>query len=1092
MAESQTVAVLFTDMVGSTALSSQLDRQAGDLLRQGHFSLLRQALASTGGTEVKNLGDGLMAVFPGATAAVACAVVMQQGVEQANRRDSYEIGLRVGVSCGEATEEDGDYFGDPVVEAARVCALCDGGGVLITDAVKAMLGRRNTHPLTEEGEHELKGLPDPVGLWSVGWVPAPIDAGIPLPERLKRSTGLFGFVGRSEERERLLHAVKNQEQEGGRIIFISGEPGIGKSSLCRAVASDVHERGVVALYGRCDEDLGLPYQPFAEALSHLLINADDAILQAHVANHGGALFGLVPALGRRLPDVTETHGADPNDERYRLFRAVVELLTLASQDVGLLLVLDDLHWADNATLQLLRHFDASASSANVTVLATYRDSELSAGDALSDTLASIGRDSTSERIDLVGLNEVEIIEMMEVVAGHEMDEDGVSLAHAMRQETEGNPFFTTQLLRHLGETGLVHQDETGRWVASQDLYQKGLPQSVRQVVGQRVDRLGEEVRRVLSLAAVIGREFEIEVLSAVAELDEERVLDLLDGAIEAGLVVELKGAVGRFSFAHALTQHTLYEDLGVTRRARVHRRVADALEGVCGDAPESRAGELAKHYLAATKTADVMKALGYSKMAGDQALTQLAPADAVVWYGKAIELLTQAPTDDGLRCDVLIGLGTAQRQLGDPSHRQTLLQAAALAQEADDTERLVAAALANSRGGASSSGEVDAERVAVLERAIVMVGETDSPERALLLATLSGELTYDDPDRRDAVREEALSMARRLGDSLTLAQATLDVYYSGYTLVDLEVARSDVQQVLDVAVAAGDSLAVFKAHQLLATLALEFGDRTKLDEHLDQAAVLAERLDLPYQRWSVTMLRSTCALLDCEFDRAEALAQEALAIGSESFPEAMATFGAQAEAIARLRGDSDGMEAIAQLFGEVERENPGLPVLRAGLARLYCDLERVGEAQLLLAGDIDSRFMGFQPDVTWVSAMAVLADIILRLEDRDAAQVLYDRLLPHRDQVATVQASVDGPIALHLGELASVLDIPEAEQHFARALELSRQLRAPYWIARTQLSWAQMLLKEGTEAGAARASSMRSEAAELVRRHGMGDVHVRL
>ena len=241
----------------------------------------------------------------------------------------------------------------------------------------------------------------------------------------------------------------------------------------------------------------------------------------------------MPALAKRLPDVQPTQSADPDSERVRLFGAVVSLLSLASADYGLLLVLDDLHWADKASLQLLRHVAAN-TSAEGHGPRHLPSSDLSAGDPLSDTLASLHREANAERIDLLGLESTEIIDMMEWVAGHDLDQDGVELAHAVRRETEGNPFFTTELLRHLGETGLVHQDETGRWVASDDLYEEGLPQSVREVVGQRVDRLGEDVRKVLSQAAVIGRDFDIEVLSVVAEMDEDAVLDIVDQGSRPG------------------------------------------------------------------------------------------------------------------------------------------------------------------------------------------------------------------------------------------------------------------------------------------------------------------------------------------------------------------------------------------------------------------------------------------------------------------------------------------------------------------------------------------------------------------------------
>ena len=529
MATTETVTVLFTDMVGSTQLVSQLEPQAADELRRTHFSVLRQALAAHHGTEVKSLGDGLMAVFSSPSAAVAwvrspCNSSRQAGEPTITTR----VGLRVAMSVGEVTTEEADDFGEPVVEAARLCAQCDGGRSAATEAVRILSGRRSPYPFALIGERELKGLPAPVSVLEVQWEPVGDTAEAPLPERLEPTgtlEGLFGFVGRDGELQELNEAVKRASEGSRQTALVSGEPGIGKSlSPCRQVARSAHAQGLCVLYGRCDEDLSLSYQPFVEALNHLVIHANEDLLNEHVLAHGGAALELVLALAIRVPGTPSMQGGDPDTERFRLFGAVVGLLSLVSTEESLLLVLDDLHWADRATLQLTRHLACSDQLSKIMILGTYRDSDLAAGSPLADTLVSLRREVAVERIDLAGLDDTEIIEMMEKVAGHEMNEAGVDLAHAVRRETEGNPFFTTEMLRHLGEAGLVFQDDTGRWVANEDLYERGLPQSVREVVGQRVDRLGEEARRVLSLAAVIGRDFDVGLLARVAAIDEDRGL----------------------------------------------------------------------------------------------------------------------------------------------------------------------------------------------------------------------------------------------------------------------------------------------------------------------------------------------------------------------------------------------------------------------------------------------------------------------------------------------------------------------------------------------------------------------------------------
>jgi class 3 adenylate cyclase len=1089
MTGTQTVTVLFTDIVGSTELSARLGPAATDRVRQSHFSLLRQALAGNDGTEVKNLGDGLMAVFGSASAAVACAVAMQQAVEQDNRRSAEPIGLRVAMSCGEATVEDGDYFGDPVVEAARICALCEGGQVLVTEMVRTLAGRRCPHPFTVVGDRELKGLPDLVSVCEVEWEPSASTTGVPLPDRLGTPSGsVFGFVGRQRELEGLVTAAKHTIAGTRTVAFLCGEPGIGKTTLCRQLARSAHDLGACVLYGRCDEDLGASYQPFAEALAHLVVHADEPMLAEHVAEHGGALLGLVPALAKRLPDVQPTQSADPDSERVRLFGAVVGLLSAASAEGGLLFVVDDLHWADRASLQLLRHVCASTQLSKVMVLGTYRDSELSAGDALSDALASITREAPTERFDLVGLEDIEVIAMMEAVAGHTMDQDGVDLAHAVKRETEGNPFFTTELLRHLAETGLIYQDATGHWVATDDLSTKGLPQSVRQVVGQRVDRLGEDARKVLSQAAVIGRDFDIDVLSAVTGVDEDAVLDVVDRAVQAGLLTEVEGVLDRYSFAHALTQHTLYEDLGASRRARAHRKVADALEQLYGSAPQARAAELARHFVAATKTADAAKAVTYCKLAGDQALAQVAPSDAVGWFAQALDLYPQLPPDEELRCDLLIGLGTAQIRTGDPAHRQTLLDAAAIAQAMGDRDRLVAAALANNRTGVSAAGKVDHDRVAVLDAALEAVGTGDSSERAQLLAILGCELTFEsDRGRARPLMSDALAMARRLDDPFCFLRVTSRVHVAWPSPDTVEERLADLARAVSLAEALGDAKAGFDAHYARATACLQVADRSGFDAHVDAATELAERVGEPYTRWRAKVTEAMRSYLTGDLDRAQQEAEAALAVGSPSVPEAMHCYASQLIDVYRALGSWSELSEISDLLAAVADENPGMPAIRAGLANIYCELGREDDARAVIGDDIDDGFAGFPDDpLTLFFTLGDLAEICAHLRRVDGAALVHERLAPWHSHTPAMYTVLGAPVAFHLGILAVLLERGnDADEHFREALDISQRLGSPYFIARAQIEWARSLRERGQD-DARNAQMMLDSALATARRYGFG------
>ena len=475
--------------------------------------------------------------------------------------------------------------------------------------------------------------------------PLPPDraAPIPLPPRLAiRST--VGMVGRRDELQTIADSYKRVEaQRGSEIVLIAGEAGLGKTTLAAEVSRRFFDDGACVLFGHCEEDLTRPYQFFREALGHIVTHASRRHLLAHVGASGPELSRLLPELSEKLPDLPASKATDTDTERYLLFASVVSMIAEISRQQPVVLVFDDLQWADRGSLQLLRHLVAAEQVQNVLVVATYRDSELRYADALRDTLGAIRRHVPVERIELAGLNDSEVVEFLEAASGHTLDDDGISLAHSVYQETDGNPFFVGEVLRHLAETGAIYQDTSGRWTAGASLDTAPLPDSVREVVGGRVVRLGATAGRVLALASVIGRDFDLELLALAAATPEDEVLDVLERATAAALVREL-GSPGHFQFTHALIQHTLYEDIGPTRLARGHRQVAEALEMLCGPHPALRVGELARHWLAAIRPIEVTKAIDYARQAGDSALAALAPADALRYYAQAFELASSTPT----------------------------------------------------------------------------------------------------------------------------------------------------------------------------------------------------------------------------------------------------------------------------------------------------------------------------------------------------------------------------------------------------------------------------------------------------------------
>jgi class 3 adenylate cyclase/tetratricopeptide (TPR) repeat protein len=1060
MADAEHVTVLFTDMVGSTALAAGMSPAEADDLRRTHFSLLRQAITAAGAAEVKNLGDGLMAVCHLASAGLECAVSMQQAIDVHNRTASSPVGLRVGVSCGEVTREGDDYFGDAVVEAARLCATAHSGQVLVAALARAAAGRRSTYTFLPMGPLELKGLPEPLEVFDLAWVPLEVGPGageVPLPVRLTHRPAA-GVVGRGTELALLGAAIKKVAAgEGSEVELVSGEPGQGKTTLLAEAARSAHEDGVIVLWGRCDEGAGAPYAPFAEALSHYVAHADEQLLRAHVESYGAELARLVPTLAQRVGYLPAPASADPDTERYLLLAAVVALLDAASAERAVMVVLDDLHWADKPTLQLLCRVVGHTTSTRLLVAGTYRDAELSVAHPLTEALATLRRESAVTVVPLSGLDDTGVISFVESMAGHTLDEDGVALAHSVYRETDGNPFFVAEVLRHLAETGAIVQDAAGHWVAAQPRAEIALPDSVRQVVGVRVGRLGVLASKALSAAAVIGREFDLDLTAAVAEVDEDTLIDLLEQARAATLVREVPDVPGRYTFSHALVQHTIYQDLGGTRRARLHRQVAEELEHLVGSAPGVRAGELARHYLLASRPAEAEKALAYARLAGEAALEALAPDEALRWFVQALELAGEM--EPAVRIDLLIGLGTAQRQVGGSKFRASLLEAARLAQETDDTERLVTAALANYRGFTSVSGEVDAARVEVLQAALLAVGDDESPRRARLLARLCSEFAYRPLEERVSLEQEAKTMAWHLGDPGTLVAVINDCSLPMRVPSTLGGQLTDIRESLEIAERIGDPLGQFWASAWTYIDATRAGDFTLAERCLALGQVVSARLQEPTMLWAHTFQEASFALQRGEPDRAEELATKALEIGSASEePDAFTYYGSQ---LMCVRDQQGRLAELVDLIADVAEQNPGMPVYGAILPWAHNESGDEATARVLFDAAADRGFE-LPQDSTWLDSMICYASIAVQLHLRERCGELFALLAPYHDQVPCQGVTTREPVAMYLGGLAGVLGrYDDAERYFVEADDLNKRGAMRYAEAQTNLWWGRVLQARG-------------------------------
>ena len=510
-------------------------------------------------------------------------------------------------------------------------------------------------------------------------------------------------MGREKELATLKGAFDAACAGQGGLVMVVGEPGIGKTAICEQLGAYVAAAGGRTLAGHCYEEgsLALPYLPFVEALRSYVLDRDAAALRQELGAGAPDVARIVPELRDRL-QVEPSPPTTPEEDRFRLFQAVVAFLRNAAtegaqrtpaeeREVPLCLVLEDLHDADKGTLDLLTHLGRDLAAAHLLVVGTYRDVEVDRAHPLSGALAELRRGPAFERIPLRGLTPDEVQRMLTNIAGQATP---WPLAEAVHRQTEGNPLFIQEVFRYVAEEGLL-VPEQGGWTVRTDILAERIPEGLRDVIGKRLSRLSDPCNRVLAVAAVIGREFALATLEAVAGVSEEELAVALEEAVRTA-VLEERAQVGgaRYRFTHAFFRQTLYEELIAPRRLRLHQQVARALETQYAGRLDDHAAELAEHFAHSSDPEALAKAVAFGERAAQRATQVYA-------HGEAARLLDGAlavqevldPHDTARRCDLLLALAEALLAAGEQERAGTevLGEAFALAEALTDRRRALAA-----------------------------------------------------------------------------------------------------------------------------------------------------------------------------------------------------------------------------------------------------------------------------------------------------------------------------------------------------------------------------------------------------------------
>ena len=890
------------------------------------------------------------------------------------------------------------------------------------------------------------------------------------------------FVGRERELAALLAALGDALSGSGRLVVVGGEPGIGKSRLAEELVSRAGSHGAEIHWGRCWEEGGAPpYWPWVQVLRACARERGAEQLADELGAGAAEVAELVPDVRTQLPELRiPSDSADPLQVRFRLFDAVSGFLTRASRARSLVIVLDDLNWADKGSLLLLEFVARELGETGLLLVGTYRDTELSRGHPLAQTLGELSRERLFERVLLRGLDHEDVARFVESACGFPPDR---ALVQAIRAQTEGNPFFVSEVVRLLREDGVLMPDASGtpeRWGAR-------IPDGVREAVGRRLERLSRPCSSTLTVASAVGREFGLDQLAAlVGDLDEDALLEALDEALAAHLVEELPGDAGRYQFTHALIQATLADELSRTRRARLHARIAKTLETLYGTEADGHAAELAHHFGEAQSVLGADRLVHYCALAGEAALAARAPEQALVHFERAFAAKGDGPTDDEA-AEVLFGLGRAQ--LATLRHDQLELAVASLLRSFDryvavgDIPRAIAVAShplpLSFRFGYTDAAELIARGLTL--------APPGSREAGLMLAQHGGFSGFIDGDYRSAHRDfrEALSIAERERDS-TIERRTL----ANAAFVDAFHLRWDDclatgPRAIELAAEDGDASTELTARRAIVLASTATGERERARAFLGPALAHAEQLR---EGWWLTSTSFNNLVL-CLYEGDWSTAREMRDVGLASDPRdpRHLALGAVLES---MLGDHEAAAAYVARLRDVALASPppGRIADHAQLAMVTpLSLRTVSGDEWLDVADAAARGVlslstKKNPAVA-TCAVVGLGLIAVRREDSDSAERLYDTLAT---QAGT--ASFFAPLTFDrmLGLLAATAGrVDDALAHFAEGLAFCH--RAGY---RTEYAWtasdyADALLVRAGADRRARAESLYDEAFEIARDLGM-------
>ena len=872
------------------------------------------------------------------------------------------------------------------------------------------------------------GSPQPAGSGSPPLVrPRPWrgNGWLPLQAELARGPTL---VGRARELGLLADEAAQVGGSGLRAVIVEGEAGIGKTTVLGAFARMLRDEGSAAvLYGRCQDGPAVPLEPFRSLIGHLVDHAPVDVLQAHTMRCGGHLVRVAPRLAGRV-EFARAPVSDDVTERHLLFEAVSDLLTRLAAISPLAVLLDDVQWAEPTALQLLRHLGRALGNVPVLLVLSARDTDERRSSELRAVLADLER-RPGRRIGLGGFDHAELAGLTASLLAVNEAVVTPAVSAQLRFQTAGNPLYATQLVRHWAESGHLAFATTAVEFADRAAGDE-VPANLRNLLWSRVSSLGTGVVEVLSAAAVLGTQFEVDAVIDMAGISESDALDALDAAEAAGLLADVPARAPTLRFVHVLVARAVYTGLPRGRRRGLHAQAAEVLAKRAGPLTIHLAAQIARQYDRGGMPAEAGR---WAMTAGDYAARQLSPAEAARWYRTALDHGAALDGPGHERADLLVRLGRAQQQADDPGALETLTEAAALARGCGATSILAQAALATDRGFLRHGPAAPAQ-VAIVESALQVVSAGPAT-RARLLALLAEDLVSDVAGtRRTGLAREAIALADASPDPALLARICSSVLYALWG-PDHQATRlrADVaQRSIAAAASAGDPHLEFGVHAAAYTVAIQLADPAGAARSLERLHTIADQIGAPHMTWTVGWYEAFVATMQARFADADQLGRETVELGlAMGAADGVALFAGQAAVLATIAGHHAELPPIvAQAIeaGPVQLTfylAHAIVSVASGPREIASDL--LGEATA-------TGFRNVPPDLMWMTSMLGYAILAIELEDLGAAAQLLAIIEPYAGEIATNL----GPVAAYAGRLASLLRRHDvADQHLSAALGIA-------------------------------------------------------